>query len=392
MHRLLSKITITQVATAAYPQRNKIFVVKFINDVQIVSTWQNLTDTCQLILPKKIYVSDQFGKRVNWLGQSTIGSDTTPPLILRGDKVNIQLGYNYPTKTLSEVIVMNNEFDGYVSEINPKLPITLLCEDRMFQLKQIKVPNKAFSNTAYTVQSMLQEMLNLQASTKDIKLVTGSTLAEGIETNLNAIFRTQEDTIGSVLTRLRKEARIFGYFRGNELRCSGIVYYPSDRVQRVFAFQKNIIADSLQFKRIEDLRIGAKCYSLNKATTNSTNKNGRAKTKTARLETFVGDTDGEIRTLYFWNVPDVKTLAILGNRELRKFFYTGYSGSFVTFGLPFVKHGDEVVIQDTVLPERNGSYLVKGVKKSFGQNGFRQEVELHLKLSVFSQTQIANGL
>lgn len=392
MHRLLSEITINQVPSTSYPTRNKTFVLKFVNDIQIHSTWQNLTDTCRIVLPKKVYVKDQFGKSVNWLWQSTIGSDSTPPLILRGDKINIQLGYNYPTKTLSEVIEMNTEFDGFVSEINPRLPITLECEDRMFQLKQIKTPNKAYSNKTYTVQSMIQEMLNAQTSTSDIKLVTGSTQGEAIETNINDIFRTQDDTIGSVLMRLRKEARLFSYFRGNELRCSGIVYYPSDRVQRVFAFQKNIISDNLQFKRVEDIKLGAKCYSLNKVNTTSTNKNGRAKVKTARLEVFVGEKEGEIRTLYFWDIKDVTTLAVLGNRELRKFYYTGYNGSFVTFGLPTVKHGDEVVIEDAVLPERNGSYLVKGVKKSFGMNGFRQEVELHLKLSVFSQTQIANGL
>jgi hypothetical protein len=239
---------------------------------------------------------------------------------------------------------------------------------------------------------MIQEMLLQQDSTKDITLVTGSSIGEKIETNINAEFRTQDDTIGSVLTRLRKEARLYSYFRGNELRCSGIVYYPSDRLVRNFAFQKNIISDNLIFKRVEDIKLGANCYSLNKVNAGGTNKNGSPKIRQKRLSTFVGEKDGEIRTLYFWDIKTEAELKVLGNRELRKFYYTGYTGSFVTFGLPSVKHGDEVVIIDNILPERDGSYLVKGVKKSFGVNGFRQEIELHLKLSVFTKEQIAQGL
>lgn len=393
MLRLLSKITITQQPSKIYPNRNKKFFLKFLNDANINSTWQNLTDTCKIILPQKVYVNIAPHTKENWFGRTIVGAGSQEPLMLRGDKIKIELGYNYPDKLFNEVIQINNEFEGFVSNINPKLPITLECEDRMFQLKQIKVPNKVFSNKIYDVQDMIQEMLLQQDSTKDITLVTGSSIGEKIETNINAEFRTQDDTIGSVLMRLRKDARLFSYFRGNELRCSGIVYYPSDRVSHNFTFQKNIISDNLIYKRVEDIKLGAKCYSLNKITTSSgTNRSGTPKTKTKRLETFVGEKEGEIRTLYFWDVKTEKELKVLGERELRKFYYTGYSGTFTTFGMPSVKHGDEVVIRDSVLPERDGAYLVKGVKKSFGMGGFRQEIELHLKLSVFTKQQIAQGL
>lgn len=400
MLRLISKITITQQPDKYYTERNKTYILNFVNEVEINSSWQILTDTCKIILPKKAYVKDEYGKRVSWFGKSTIGTDE-PPLIQRGDKIRVELGYNYPTIEKPENIETNICFDGYISNINPKMPIELECEDRMWQLKQIKVPNKVYSNKEYSVQSMLQEMLNSNKETLDISLVTGSLIGQKIETNIGDEFRTQDDTIGSVLSRLRKEANLNSYFRNvargdgtykSELRCSGIVYYPSDREKKVFVFQKNIISDDLEYKKIEDIKIGAKCYSINKVELTDTNKNGTNKTKQKRLETFVGDKDGEIRTLYFWDIKTEAELKELGERELRKFFYTGFSGKFETFGLPKVKHGDEVVIEDTVLPERNGSYLVKGVRTTFGQGGFRQEIELHLKLSVFSTEQINNGL
>lgn len=409
MLRLLSKITITQVTvTPQWPVRNKTFIVKFVNEIEINSSWQNLTDTCKIVMPKKVYVADENGKRVNWLGQSAIGSDTTVPLMLRGDKITIELGYNYPTVNNPEVIETNVLFDGFITRINPRLPIEIHCEDRMYQLKQLKLNNKVYSNKLYSVQDMIQEMLLQFPQTKDIKLITGSSIGQKIETNINDEFRTQDDTIASVLERLRKEARLNSYFRGNELRCSGIVYFPADREVKRFSFQKNIISDDLEFRRVEDIKLGAKCYSVNKTDTFSTNVNKSNKTKRKRLETFVGQKDGELRTLFindvnitaakYYNVTTptdaqmITILQILGERELRKFYYTGFFGKFSTFGLPKVKHGDEIAIEDNILPERNGSYLCKGVRTSFGQGGFRQDIELHLKLSVFTQVQIANGL
>lgn len=403
MLRLISKITIQQeTPTDKWPVRNKTFVFNFVSELEIESSWQILTDTCRIVLPKKVKVYDEFGNQVNLVGQSIIGSDATNPIMLRGDKIRVELGYMYPTPTNPENTFMDIFFDGYITRINPRIPIEISCEDRMYQLKQIKVPNKVFSNLVYNVQDMIQELLLFDDRTKDISLITGSSLGEKIETNINDEFRTQDDTIGSVLERLRKEAHLNSYFRNvkqadgtyiSELRCSGIVYYPSDRVKSVFSFQKNIISDSLEYRRLEDIKLGAKCYSLNKVEIqNGTNKDGSKKVKHKRLETFVGEKDGELRTLYFWNIKDEKTLKKLGERELRKFYYTGYFGKFLTFGMPKVKHGDEVELKDAILPERDGSYLVKGVRTSFGQGGFRQEIEPHLKLSVFTQSEIDQGL
>lgn len=403
MLRLISKITIEQVTTTPeFPVRDKTFVFKFVNRVEIESSWQNLTDTCRIVLPKKVIVQDFDGNDVDMVGQSIIGSNATVPLMLRGDKIRVELGYMYPTPTNPEVTEMNIYFDGYISRINPRIPIELECEDRMYQLKQIRVPDKAFPASFYNVQDMVQEMLLLQPETRDIELITGSLVGQKIETNLNDEFITCDDTIASVLDRLRKEAHIYSYFRNvaqpdgtykSELRCSGIVYYPSDREKRTFVFQKNIIDDSLEYRRQEDIKLGAKCYSLNSIEiTTGTNKDGSPKKKQKRLETFIGDKEGELRTLYFWDVKNEAELKELGKRELRKYYYTGYFGKFLTFGIPKVKHGDEVEIKDYILHERDGGYMVKGVRTSFGEDGFRQEIEPHFKLSVFNQSEVEAGL
>jgi hypothetical protein len=67
----------------------------------------------------------------------------------------------------------------------------------------------------------------------------------------------------------------------------------------------------------------------------------------------------------------------LGKNELKKFYYTGFRGKFTAFAVPYVRQGDNVILFDRILPERNGKYKVKGVNYSGGVSGHRQEIILH---------------
>lgn len=391
MLRLISKFTITQQPSETWPDRKEEYSFDFVNECVINKSWQNLTDTAKLKFPKKIYFVNSQGQKVTWDGKNTSGQSTLPPLILRGDKIKIELGYIYPSGSNPETKELNEEFNGYISKVGTKMPIEIECEDLMFILKQKKLENKVYKASIYDVQKMVREMLDSFHETAGITLVTGTATSQTISTQIGD-FRTMEDSIGSVLERLKKEARIYCWFRGNELRCSGLVYYPSDRVSNNFVFQENIISDSLEYKRVDDIVLGAKAFSINKEELTTVNSSGKKKTKHKRLETFVGKKDGEIRTLYFFGVDSEAKLKALAEQELRKFYYTGYSGSFTTFGLPSVKHGDEAKIKDEVLPERNGGYLIKAVQKTFGVMGFRQDITLHLKLDEFDIATINAGL
>ena len=67
--------------------------------------------------------------------------------------------------------------------------------------------------------------------------------------------------------------------------------------------------------------------------------------------------------------------------KFQKIKYTGFSGSIVTFGTPFVRHGDHVEIKDNIMTDREGIYKAKRVIYTFGSGGFRQKIELHVKVS-----------
>jgi hypothetical protein len=66
----------------------------------------------------------------------------------------------------------------------------------------------------------------------------------------------------------------------------------------------------------------------------------------------------------------------LAAAELKKYYYSGMRGKFITFGIPFVQQGDNINILDPILPERNGRYKVRSVRYSGGITGLRQEIEV----------------
>jgi hypothetical protein len=92
-------------------------------------------------------------------------------------------------------------------------------------------------------------------------------------------------------------------------------------------------------------------------------------------------------------VPTVEQLKIKAQAKLNRMYYEGFSGTFTVFGLPSVKHGDSVQLIDPILPEMNGTYMVKKVKKIMSvEKGFKQEITIDIRIDSLSQDEINMGL
>lgn len=397
MYRVITRTTFEQQPSSSFPTRNKTLIYNFIHKYEAESSWKDLTDKAKIILPKNVYVRDSTGAIVS-MG-ALVGSpdnvniggfSSNEPIFLRGDKVKIEAGYAYFDLRHNEIFPINTVFEGFISQVTSKKPIELECEDNMWKLKQVVAANKVFPAAKYKLEDILRELLT----------GTGFTVNSLTNTSIGD-FRTQNETVAEILARLRKDYHFESYFRGSELRCGSVVYVEADAIadgKKVFRFQQNIISDDLEYRRRDDLNLSAIAYSINKKELDTTTKDGHRKTKRERLEVLVTirpngsvvqtpkppgqhadyapNTAGERRTLYFWNVSTIAELAKLAQQELTKYFYTGLHGNFTTFGLPFVRQGDNVDILDPILIERNGRYKVKAVKYSGGVGGLRQEIQL----------------
>lgn len=398
MFGVLTKITVTQVSTDQYPNRNKFFVFDFCVSSSVASTWASLTDVAKVVLPRAIFFVDSLGNKTTWADTQIYGNPDKAPLILRGDKIKIETGYSFfkPTGTTFNrkqiVKKLSVVFDGYITKIQNKTPIKLTCEDSMYALKQTKVRDKVHTGS---MEQMLKEMIS-ESTFPDAKLIVVKT--DNYTHNMGK-FITQNVTMAQVLDELRKNYHLESFIRkeynddnslkSTELRCGIIRYYPEDKKSHQFHFQKTIISDNLEYTREDDIRIGIKAFSINKVELNSTNSSGKNKLKKTRLETTVGDTDGEIRTLYFTEIDNIKELKAQAEKKLPFIKYEGFRGSFTTFGLPKVKHGDECQLINDKLPERNGSYLVKEVKEENTKDGLRQIITLDIRIDGMTPNQIS---
>jgi len=54
--------------------------------------------------------------------------------------------------------------------------------------------------------------------------------------------------------------------------------------------------------------------------------------------------------------------------------YTGYRGDVETFGEPVMNHGDRAKITSSKLPERDGTFLIKKVKRVYSVDAGNHQI------------------
>lgn len=299
------------------------YTFKGLVGLEIESSWEVLTDTCVITIPRKL----------QWNGKTiAVGKQ---PLFKRGDKVVVELGYD------DENVV---EFIGYIRDIEVATPVTIRCEDSAFLLK--KSP-KTISFEKVTLKDLLKKILPVGID------------FEALDINLGQ-FRLKNATPAQVLNELRKNYNLYSFFRGEKLFV-GFAYPPSRTINTLkFEFERNVISDNLEYRRVEDVKIKVKAISML-----SDNK---------KIEVVEGDPDGDTRTFHYYNIQE-QDLKKMAKEEIERLRYSGWVGDFLAFGQPFVKHGDVVELIDNKL-DRQGSYLVKKTAVNFGLDGYRRTIFL----------------
>lgn len=310
----------------------------FVTELQINSTWENLTDTATLTFPRKLRYTKN-GQVINNIVQGD------NPLFKRGVAFKAMVGYGNQTA---------ERFRGYISDITPRNPLFFEFEDAMYILKQTFI--KAYSKENVTLQSLLTDIL-----------------PDGFKFRVNASidlgrFRRSGSTVAEVLKFLREDYGVISFIRKDTL-ISGVAYenrsLDTVKLHEINLEQFGIETDGLKFVREDDQRIKVRAVSIFDNNT--------------KIEVEVGDPDGGERTQYFYGVNE-STLRQYANEQLEKFKYTGFEGSFTTFVNPIIQHGDAVKLISEQIPDANGVYLVKGVTTTSGVFGGRQTIELDIKI------------
>lgn len=311
------------------PATNKRLDLTMANQVEIHSTWKNLTDTCQITLPRRLRFSeDSVSTNIN-------------DVFARGSKVKVWLGYNGDLRL---------EFVGYIARVDARVPFKLECEDEMWKLKQSRV-NHTFRN----------------ATLKDIIGVIWPGKAKIMDFTVGA-YRINNATPAAVLQDLRK-MNVFAYFTYDEQPVLNVSFGGYDIKQisdrHVYNFMGNVVSNDLVYRQKDELMLRVVATST---------VNG------VMIRSEYGDIEGEERKLENIVGMPKKDLDRLARSEFDRLKYNGYRGTLTGFGIPHAQHNDAAVLIDPEYPERDGVYLIDEVKQTFGVSGYRRQLTLGVKI------------
>ncbi len=305
---------------------------KSVHDVKIKRSLYNLASTAVIKIPVTAVLKHS--------GEPPTHIETAEKIKV-GDKVEIKLGYDGNLQT---------EFVGYVKRLNYKVPLEIECEDEYYKLRSL---NCVFSKKETT----LKECLNT--------ILTGVELGEVVDLTLKN-FVVNNKSGSWVLGLLKKEYGLIAFFDINNKLYVGKAHDVVGKSVK-YRLRYNVINDdSLKYQRAEDVKMKVKaiCYY----------KDGE------KIEGELGEDGGEQRTLYYYDVKDVKELKTLANEELERYSFDGYRGKITTFLQPFALPTMVAALEDPIYTERGGDYFIESTEVSFGTKGGRRTVELGIKI------------
>jgi len=378
------------------PGRTKKISFDFVTRWTFENGWETLTSKGVITFPKSIYVRDVDTKKLfSLFGKNkNIGGFGSEPLIKRGDQVIIESDYIYWDKNLNELKTERITIaEGFVSKVGAKLPIEIEFEDNMWLLKQIPLANQSFKSTDSLEDVMVKA---LEGTGFSVNMLTTTTIK--FDTGM---LSAENETVAQFLAKLKKDYFLNAYFRGNELRIGSLIYIEAEAQEKTFMFEETIISSDLDYRRKDDVILSAVASNHIEEKTGKMTKDGKAKTAKKRIEVLVTlkddklitkiigkgekpdpNVEGERRTFTFPFAKTTDELIKLAETELRRYYYDGFKGEFVTFGMPYVQFGDNAKIINPKQKEQNGLYKIKSVDYSGGVEGWRQKIKLDYKLLI----------
>lgn len=373
------------------------------------------------------------------------------PTFMRGDMITLNVGYRTklfanggsevtymtgsqdPTGVYPNNLALANPgisplFQGFISKVSPRLPFTLECEDAMWLLGQITTPKKQWpaSNLQKIVSDILAGASGYNILNRYKQYGVNITLSNFSLTDLIfnvQNFWTQGESLRKTLARIKHQYHLDSWFRTYELRIGITHYIPDEAKTQSFSFQKNILDnDKLSFQRKDDTILSAVITAHYGEETGGTTKDGQKVVRGKQTQILIYNQDGgykyiekkkgvdfppnDVGTRFNWVIYGTKemidganidvtkpdNLFKIGVRWLKRYYYDGLKGSFTTFAIPYVKHGDIISITNPILPEMDGLYMCKATNP-YGDvgSGFFQEITIDYKINTFKDISTFNS-
>jgi hypothetical protein len=304
------------------------------NDVNIKRSVREIATTATIKLPVTA-VLRQKGKEKTRI--------ETARQIKVGDTVSINLGYGDNLK---------NEFSGFVRRVNYKTPLEIECEGWAYKLRETNIQKSWPSGT-------LSDVLT--------EVVKGTGVKLGTVVNLKLKNFVLNNKSGYSALELLKRDYGLTIFIDNDGKLNACKANDVTGGKVKYRLRWNVLNDGdLKYYNASDLIVEVKaiCYD----------RDG------SKIEATVGDKGGEVKTLNFYDVPDMAALKELANQELKRNTYDGYRGKITTMLQPYAEPTMKAILEDNLYTARSGNYYIESTEVTFSTSGARRIVELGIKM------------
>jgi hypothetical protein len=301
-----------------------------LDNATVTHSVEQLSDTAEIVLPgshfnKTLDIEDKFK---------------------RGDAVLIQLGYN-----VKKPVDLVDEFNGFVESISTDDgSIKIKCEDGLFKFR-VAVVDKEF------VEPTLKDILNYV-------LQPGYTLDCNYSFSYDK-FVILNCTAYEVLKKIQEETNANIYLKDKVLHIHP--QYENIFGTAKYSFQANIEKSDLEYKKAEDRPV--------LVTIEGKGRDGKVIKQTA------GVSGGDTITKTIPGVSSLASLKLAAEEQLKVKSYTGYSGSFTGWLVPYCDAGYKVILSDSDYEYKSGNYYVTEVVTKVGKSGGSRQVKLGKKIS-----------
>ena len=404
----------------------KFYEFTYVKNVDISSSYKSLTDTATIVMPQKVY-TDTKGFDQNLFKNANGEEKTIHDFFKLENFIEIFLGYDDDYKPA---------FRGYITGVQSDTNATITCEDAMYAFKKVKAvkdddvqDKNDILNVVSTNPTTNVEGFNPKTFfEKRIKELNLPFKVNALDEELGNIIVNRNQSLAQVFEML-KDKGIYTYFKTENLApVLTITNNPQQHTSAELAgfidrnFIKSPLAGALAKKLINQglsllssqLNKIAQSVSggfLGKASfrfryniiedklivVNESPKNTRTRVekyfKNSNTPIYIelGDPNGQlIKTHVLHDDKDdlpkdpeaFKETATKVASELYQYAAlramqskpSGLEGYFLTFGEPFVRPTDKVILENAKDKEKNGTFQVEKVERSYGENGYRQKI------------------
>lgn len=264
--------------------------------------------------------------------------------IKAGYPVTIECGYNDNLHT---------EFTGFVRPgISADFPTVIEC-DELFPLRQNKF---TLSFRQVSLRNLLQEVLP--------RIYT----IECPDVNLGKLVIDNSTTL-QIINHLKERWGLFSRVNGNTFSVGWPYdYRPSFTKKHDYIIGSNVRSTKgLKFRTDIDfnLRVNVKVY----------NSNGKSEVVSYGSK----EPDARIRKVDYFT-SSKEEAAKVAQALYKRTVYEGYQGYIEGFGVPRVHAGDTIEIVDKSQPERNGIYMVEGMRLDYEEAHIKRTSYISFKV------------